>query len=652
MNTQIIRELIDELNKYQEVYNNGRPLISDREWDKKYARLQKLEFEEKCFYPDSPTQGVNDFNSEHNLEKVTHSHLMLSLDKTKDIHVLTDFCDVHPVCFMAKMDGLTCSLEYNNGKLVKAETRGNGTVGENILPNVLASSFVPKKINYTSTLVIDGEIICKYSDFKPYAEEFKHPRNFAAGSIRLQDPQECKNRPLTFVAWDVIVGYAEYSLLSDKLNRIKELGFNIVPYQMTSTIKNRHEIGLYEGFLETIRDMCKDYPIDGAVAKYNDLTLRDSLGMTSHHFKNALAYKFYDEEHESILRNIEWSMGRTGVLTPVGVFDPVVIKGTTISKASLANLDVMEQLLGTPYVGQKVSVVKSNEIIPQITEGEIQENPENALVPPEICPYCGSPTQITGGGMSRTLVCTNENCCCRFLNKIIYFCGSRGLDIAGLSDKTLATIFDEGLIKTYKDLFNLRDYRDKLIKIPGFGEKSVDNILNSIDEVRKNVSLDKFISALCIPQIGPNYAKTIAAEFKTYGEFRKKVDEDFNFTCLRGIGITKSMALKAYNYTDADEAAALITFGKPVTVIPTDDSDEEDILFKVVISGSLNKFKNRKEFTRFVERHGGIVQESVNKEITYVVCNDPASATDKIKRAKSYRIPILSEEDFLKKFAN
>lgn len=366
MQNRIIK-LIDELNYYTKLYDEGHPAISDYEWDKMYFKLQKLENESHIYLKDSPTQKVN-YQVVNKLNKVEHNHPMLSLDKTKDIIVADSFYNSKKCIVMAKMDGLTCSLRYLDGKLVSAETRGNGIIGEDILHNALQVKNIPNKIGYYEELIIDGEIICTYDDFKAFENEYKNPRNFASGSIRLLDSKESAFRNLTFVAWDCVKGFEEEKFLSRKLKYLQDIGFTIVPMgDATYTFPVQ---------IEHIQNECNklEYPIDGIVIKYDNCKEYEDAGRTDHHFKGGLAYKFYDEEYETTLQDIEWTMGRTGVLSPIGVFEPIEIDGTIITRASLSNISIMHQTLGEkPFKGQKIWVSKRNMIIPKIERAEKEE---------------------------------------------------------------------------------------------------------------------------------------------------------------------------------------------------------------------------------------------------------------------------------------
>ena len=362
-----IRKLIDELNYYTKLYDEGKPEISDKEWDDKYFLLQKMEQKTGIYYEDSPTQRVN-YQVVNKLNKVEHSHPMLSLDKTKSIDEVKSFLGNKHHIAMAKMDGLTCSLTYENGRLIAAETRGNGIIGEDILHNALQIKSIPKRIEYTNKLVVDGEVICTYEDFENFKDEYKNPRNFASGSIRLLNSEESANRHLTFIAWDVIEGFKDNDFLSTRLKELGELGFTYVPFFYDNSIEDNR----VEHAIDEIKIFCNKigYPIDGIVFKYDKVSEYLAAGRTDHHFKGGIAYKFYDDEYETKLIDIEWTMGRTGQLTPVAVYEDIDIDGTICNRASLHNLSIMENLLGKPYVGQKIWVIKSNQIIPQIIKAE------------------------------------------------------------------------------------------------------------------------------------------------------------------------------------------------------------------------------------------------------------------------------------------
>lgn len=347
---------IEELNRLTKLYDEGTPEVSDEAWDQLYFECQAYEEETGYIDPKSPTSTVQ-YDVENTLKKVTHSHPMLSLGKTKDINVLRSWLK-HKSIVMAKMDGLTCSLTYKDGKLVAAETRGNGKIGEDILHNAKTIKSIPQTISTKEEVIIDGEVICTFKDFEEFSNDYKNPRNFASGSIRLIDPNECKKRKLTFVAWDVISSNSNFD---EKLKMMEDLGFVVVPYEFVD-LDNLEE--------QQVR-MCKkfselSYPIDGLVYRINDSKIWNDQGKTEHHFNGSFAFKLYDAEYETKLIDIEWSVGKSGVVTPVAIFEPVEIDGATIQRASMHNLAIMKEILGKPYVGQRISVFRANMVIPQV----------------------------------------------------------------------------------------------------------------------------------------------------------------------------------------------------------------------------------------------------------------------------------------------
>ena len=638
----LMGELVKKLNDATKAYDEGHPIMSDKDWDDLYFQLDNLEKQYNYVLPNSPTHLI-DYQVVSKLNKVVHNHPMLSLAKTKNIEEVKEFLGSKSFIAMCKMDGLTCSLRYVNGKLVSAETRGNGAEGEDVFHNAKVIPSIPKQISYNEELIVDGEIICKYDDFQPFSETYKNPRNFAAGSIRLLDSKECEKRNLTFVAWDVIKGFNHIDNLYDKLSQLKYEGFTVVP----------NIIGNVDICIDTIKRFAEDekYPIDGVVFKFCDIEFSKSLGQTEHHFKNAIAYKFYDETYPTLLRNIEWTMGRTGILTPVAVFDSIDIDGSVVERASLHNISIMTELLGDhPWVGQKIEVYKANMIIPQVYSAE-KENPyaTDELIMPRVCPICGQSVEIAESDTGvKNLVCFNINCEGKLINRLDHFCGKKGLDIKGLSKATLGKLLDYGWINKLVDIFKLKQYRDEWIKIPGFGEKSVDNILNAIEESR-HTTFQAFLSSLGIPLIGSTLAKDLAQKIPTYEQFRQMVDDHFDFCQYDGFALTKALQLYSFDYSQADEVVKYLIFSSPE--LATAKHTESKLNGQtVVITGKLQQFKNRQELKDIIEQNGGKTTDSVSKNTTILINNDVSSTTTKNLSAKKYGIPILSEEDFIQKF--
>ena len=635
-----IKELIKKLNYHTKLYDMGKPEISDKEWDEMYFELVKLENKEHCYFEDSPTQRIN-FQIVNELKKVEHNHPMLSLNKTKDIAEIDTFLGNKCNIAMLKLDGLTCSLTYKNGYLVGAETRGNGIVGEDVLHNVLQIKNVPNKINYKDTLIIDGEIICTEDNFKYFKDEYKNARNFASGSIRLLNSEESAMRRLSFVAWDIIEGL-DNDFLSARLNDLEQLGFTIVPF-LNGVIKTTDRI-------EELKKIAKffEYPIDGIVFKYDLIPEYLAAGRTDHHFKGGLAYKFYDEEYETTLIDIEWTMGRTGVLTPVAIFEPIDIDGTEVSRASLHNISVMSELSGGfERIGDILHIYKANQIIPQISSWEHDNrdySEDTHLFIPEICPICGEPTEIRQENDSKMLYCGNPQCGGKLLNRIDHFCSKKGLDIKGLSKATLEKLIDWGWINTYQDIFILYQHREKWIKKPGFGIASVDKILNAIKDA-KTPTLDKVIAAAGIPEIGSKVAKDLAKHYEDWWAFRNETD----FLKYDGIGEVMNNNLLNFDYEDLnlDYTVNLhLNKAKRKEEINNNTSSSlNNLIF--CITGKLNTFKNRNELKADIESKGGKVVDSVSSKVNYLINNDIESVSAKNKKAKELGIKILTEEAYL-----
>ena len=645
--------LIDLANNYTRDYDLGHPTITDESWDGLYFQIQELEEKLGTYYKHSPTQHIP-YDVVNQLKKVEHGHKMLSLQKTKSLEEVEQFLDNCDSLIMLKMDGLTCSLTYVDGELVSAETRGNGIVGEDILHNALQIRSIPNYIpRISGKLVVDGEIICTTTNFEMFASEYKNPRNFAAGSIRLLDSKECAKRKLSFVAWDVIEGLDQYDLLSERFAHIRNYGFNVVPYCFyPSWDADGNDVPL-----SVMEDQLKyeaqhyGYPIDGLVAKFNSISYGKLLGETSHHFKNALAYKFYDETYETIMKKIEWTMGRTGILTPVAVFEPVDIEGSTVERANLHNLSVLRETLhGRGWEGQKIEVFKANMIIPQIASAEEDDNrTKYYFMTPVFCPICKSMLIRKQDNESEFLFCPNDACEGKLINRLDHFCGKKGLDIKGLSKATLEKLIDWGWVKNIPSLFALNDYRDEWVLKPGFGSKSVDKILNAIDFSRNTCELHQFICAIGIPLIGSSASKELCKYFKTYQQFREAIDNNYQFFTIPNFGVEMHKAIINFNYIDADAMvqSGVITFNSTTEEIYQEQS-LDNLTF--VITGKLNHFKNRDAIKEKIESLGGKVSGSVSKNTNYLINNDKNSTSAKSKSAKSLGITILTEEDFIETF--
>ena len=628
---------IDLLNKATKAYDEGHPIMSDKEWDNLYFSIKRQ----------ADSQGI-DYQVVSELKKVEHNHPMLSLDKTKDIEVLKSFIGNREYVIMPKYDGLSCSLLYKKGKLVRAETRGNGQVGEDITHNAMVIPSIPKIINDKSEeVIIDGEILCRQNVFENnFADQYSNARNFTAGSIRLLDSKECEKRGLEFWAWALIKSDFKTSSFNANLHHLFLNGFYetaIIPDKTKSL----------EDCIEIIKTWAAYYfmPIDGVVIRYDDEEYSASLGNTAHHPRGALAFKFYDEIYSSRLLDIEWTMGRLGTLTPVAVFEPIEIEGAVVSRANLHNISIMNELLGDkPYQGQPIEVYRSNMIIPQIYSADKSEPTVRVecFEIPEICPYCGAKLTQKNENGSIVLYCNNLECESNLVVRLDHFAGKKGLDIKGLSRATLEKLINYGWINSAIDIFNLEQHRDEWIKKEGFGPRSVDKILAAIEKSKESCELNKFISAIGIPLIGQNVAKDIAKYFSSYESFRDAINNNYDFTQIPNFGLSKSYEIMNFDYQEADKIAELITFSAAKPEKNLLSAHLDGLTF--VITGKLTEYKNRAELKSVIEENGGRVVETINKKTSYLINNDVNSTSAKNLAAKKANIPILSEKDFKKKF--
>ena len=652
-----IHYLVNFLNNCTKAYDEGNPIITDEEWDKKYFELKALEEETNLVLGNSPTQVIT-YELVNNLQKSIHNHKMLSLEKTKSPKEVLDFVGNKPFLAMCKMDGLTCSLTYRMGELVAAETRGNGLVGEDILHNARVIPSIPNKIPYTDELIIDGEIICTTHDFEEFSSQYKNPRNFAAGSIRLLDAEVCAKRSLTFVVWDVISQiYFEDGIefrVDQKLEMLRPFGFTIVPYEtLTGAVMTT---SLIEEVIKGVQKEAKlyGYPIDGAVFKFADCAYGRSLGETTHHFKNALAFKFYDDTYTTRLLDIEWTMGRTGVLTPVAIFEPVDIDGSTVERASLHNISVMAGIFSPlgPHKYQEIEVFKANMIIPQIAsankEGLYEEN--KILIPRE-CPVCGGMTQHWAENDSVVLVCIDSGCPGKLINRLDHFCGKKGLDMKGISKATLEKLIDWGWVSKCSDIFDLANHNKEWVQKPGFGVKSVEKALGAIS-TGSHCELHQFIAAIGIPLIGSTASKDLAKHFKTWDDFVAAAESNYPFYQLPNFGGEMHRNLVKFDYTEAKYIADhFIQFNTPEAKVEESAESAVDLTGKTfVITGKLTHFKNRDALKAKIEALGGKVTGSVSKNTSYLINNDVNSTSSKNQTAKSLGVEILSETDFIETF--
>lgn len=639
-----IKRLIKQLNEYRDsYYNEARPVVSDAAYDKLFDELSELEKETGVVYANSPTQTVG-YVVKSELEKVKHSHPMLSLDKTKSVNDLVKFAGEKDCILSLKMDGLTCLLTYENGELVQGETRGDGEVGELITHNAKVFDNIPLTIDYKGHFEIEGEAIITYDDFNKINEslsedkKYKNPRNLASGSVRQLDSKIASQRHIKFIAWKVPTEVASNSFIN-RLQYAAELGFDTVPFLPIRGNSNAEFINIVIEQLQR-RAKEKSFPIDGLVATYNDITYGESLGTTGHHPKHSIAFKFAEDSAETVLREIEWSMGKTGSLTPVAIFDSVDLAGTSVSRASLHNISIMKEL--NISIGSTVTVVKKNEIIPQIIYCDA--NAVDVDIP-TTCPVCSGETQIVKENDSEVLMCTNPHCKGKLLGRVSHFVSKKGMDISGLSEETIKKLIELGWIAEITDIYNLDQYYDRLSTMSGFGKKSVDKLRKSIEN-SKTVRLDKFIASLSIPGIGTSQSKELVKAFGAWDKFRDASVGCYNFTQLDGFGDVLNNNIHSW-FEDmsniADYLASLMTFESE------DNSKTNNSLNgkSFVVTGKVYKFKNRDEVKEAIEKFGGKVTGSVTKSTFALINNDIESNSSKNKKAKELGVQIINEEQLI-----
>ena len=649
--TERIKELTKMLNEYRNAYyNESESIISDYEYDKLYDELEKLENETGLSFANSPTKTVG-FQVKSELEKIKHSHPMLSLDKTKSVDDLRKFAGDKDCILSLKMDGLTCLLTYENGGLVQAETRGNGDIGELITHNANVFENIPLTIEYKGHFEIEGEAIITYDDFEkinkvlPEDKKYKNPRNLVSGSVRQLDNRIAAQRHIKFVAWKVPTEVCSNSFLN-RLKYAKELGFEIVPL-FTYSGKSSDKENLPE-MIESLKIKAHDYgyPIDGLVMTYNDIQYGESLGLTGHHPRHSVAYKFYDEEFETILNNIEWTMGKSGCLTPTAVFEPVEIDGTIVERASLHNMSIFKDLELSH--GDTITVFKANQIIPQVSDN-LDRTLNNLCIPPSTCPICGGKTEIVKDNDTEVLMCSNSNCKGKLLGKLSAFASRNKMNIDGLSDETLSKFIARGWLTCFSDIYKLKDYYIHMINMSGFGRKSIDKLIDSIEKSR-SVELNRFIAALSIPGVGDSTAKDISKHCEyDFDTFVLKLIDKYNWSVIDGIGEKTSQQINEWidDSGNREDFRKLLQTIIPVNLNTNNNTDQSLAGKNFVVTGDVTQFKNRKELQKFIESKGGKVTGSVTSKTNWLINNDVESTSSKNKKARELGIPIISEKDFL-----
>ncbi|MDF2595905.1 MAG: ligA [Clostridia bacterium] len=647
MDTQQIdrmRELVALLSKAAYVYEQeNTEIMSNYEYDKLYDELQALEEETGVILSGSVTQKVG-YEIAGSLLKVTHSKKMLSLDKTKEIGKLKSFMDGQEGLLSWKLDGLTIVCTYEQGKLVRAVTRGNGEIGENITNNAKVFKNIPLTIQYQERLVIRGEAIITYSDFQKIndslgekEEKYKNPRNLCSGSVRQLNSEITAKRNVRLYVFSIVEGKEGMKTKSEQLEWLHSQGFEIVEYKKVTQETIEKAVDYFSQEI-----LKKEFASDGLVLTYDDIAYSESLGETSKFPKDSIAYKWKDEIAQTTVRMIEWNTSRTGLINPIAVFEPVEIEGTTVERASVHNLSILEDLkLG---IGDTIKVYKANMIIPQISENLTQTGP---VKEPEACPVCGAHTVVKQEKASKTLYCTNANCKAQRLRAFVHFTSRDAMNIEGLSEATIDKFLEKGYLQDFVSLYHLSDYKEQIVKMEGLGDKSYSNLISSIEKSRE-VSIVNFIYALGIAQVGLNTAKLICKSFNYDITLMMQVLESELIT-IDGIGPVSAKAFNEYFSLEANQNMLELLLKelhfKQESIISLEDLKLKDKSF--VITGDVTHFKNRKELQAKIEALGGKVTASVSKNTDYLINNDSLSNSSKNKKAKELGIPILTEEAFL-----
>lgn len=641
-----MKELVALLNKAgRAYYQEDREIMSNREYDELYDELCALEQETGITLADSPTIHVG-YEVVSELVKEEHSSPMLSLNKTKDVEELAAWLGDQDGLLSWKMDGLTVVLTYRNGVLEKAVTRGNGEIGEVITNNARTFKNIPGRIPYTGELVVRGEAVIKYSDFAQINEtiedveaKYKNPRNLCSGTVRQLNSRITAERNVYFFAFNLVeVADVDFhNSMEERFRWLGQMGFEVVEYQRVNQASIRDAVQAFAGRIET-----NDFPSDGLVLLYNDIAYGRSLGTTAKYPRDSIAFKWADELAVTHLRYIEWSPSRTGLINPVAVFDPVELEGTSVSRASMHNISILESFeLG---IGDEISVFKANMIIPQVAENHTRSG---GIEIPKHCPACGAPTEIRQVNDVRALYCTNEFCSAKKLKLFSHFVSRNAMNIDGLSEATLEKFIEEGFLEELYDIYRLEPYRMQIVVMDGFGDKSYENLQKSI-EASRETTVDRLLYGLGIMNIGSATAKLICKYFRNdLDAIRHATTEEL--VEIEGIGQIIAESFVAY-FANPENEKRIDELLKEVHFVQPEGEGQPQSFAGVnfVVTGSVNHFANRDEVKAVIEARGGKVTGSVTSKTNYLINNDVTSNSSKNKKAKELGIPIISEEEFLK----
>lgn len=635
-----MKELIDILNKASKAYyQEDSQIMSDHEYDKLYDELVVLEEESGTVYGGSPTQRVG-YTVLSSLQKVKHESPILSLDKTKSTEKLASWLGTNEGIISWKLDGLTIVLTYNNGILERAVTRGNGEIGEDITHNAKYFKNLPKTISFKGELNLRGEGIISYSEFERINSEldddevYKNPRNLCSGTVRQLNSKVSADRNVMFYAFTLVrAGDTEFKTKDEQLDFLQKLGFEVVEHYVVYAADIEDKVKM---FSEEIKH--NDFASDGLVLTYNDIEYSRSLGTTSKFPRDSIAYKWNDETSETTLLDIVWNTSRTGRINPVAVFEPVDIEGTTVNRASVHNLSIMEELkLGK---GDKIKVYKANMIIPQIAENITRSATAEI---PKVCPVCGGETEIRMLKEGRELYCTNSNCSAQRIRALVHYASRDAMNIEGLSEETIKKFVAKRILNNYTDIYSIKDHVE-IKEMGGFGDKSFEKLIAAIER-SKNAALENFINALGINHVGLSNAKILSRHFNYNINDIINADED-ELSGIEGFGEVISHSIHSYfnnkeNMALFNKAVSMLNFAKP------QETEEKFKGLTFVITGDVEHFKNRNELKMLIEKLGGKVTGSVTGKTSYLINNDKTSSSSKNKKAQELNVPIISEEDFI-----
>lgn len=667
-----MKELIHDLNRASDsYYGSGTTLMSDAEFDSKLLELKQLEEEANTVFPNSPVNRVGGAVLK-SLIKVKHETPMLSLDKCHSVEEIKKFAAGHDIVASIKLDGISCRLIYQDGELIGAESRGNGTEGNDILQHVKQFMNVPLRINKKGKYVIDGEALIKLDDFEEINKngEYKNSRNLTAGTLSSLDTSVVKDRKLSWYAWEVVEevdpilaisnnDYEAHDSFYFRLLEAGKLGFSIVPCEVLGLkyYQNEELQCKIDNFISLAAE--KHLPQDGVVFKFEDVEYGKSLGSTEHHNRNGIAFKVKNDSVETTLKDIEFTMGKTGILTPTAVFEPVETEGSTVERASLHNISVMRELMPRPFRGQRIGVFKANLIIPQlrwaekfISDGFEKDMEKSFIHIPDKCPVCGEPTKIIKENDSEVLWCTNPECKGKLLGKLTHAVSRNTLNIDGLSEATIQKFISLGWLNSIQDIYYLTKYEKQMKNLGGFGSKSVSKLFDSIEKSR-NTTLDRFLYALSIPLVGKTASKVIAEaedyQFESFVRDMTHPGAKF-FSHIPGIGDSIINSLDVYFNRECSNVWELgkeFTFETPKKVSLKTSSGKDLTGQTFVVTGSLKHFENRDALKEKIESLGGKVSGSISKKVTALINNDVNSTSSKNTKAKSLGVKIMSEDEFL-----